>query len=671
MTQREFPVMATGPGWMRKSEEDQWTRCLSSMGDGLLWVQDGLVYYNGIYLGAMEEQISERLVSFGSKAIFPRTREMIDLSYPPKGRKDSQAELPASAPEGEAWLIRQDSEDFWSPSEIWVRKDGAWVNLGPIIRPLEASVTLQDPVICSDTYVGEAAEMNCIWERDETIDFTALFREGDAVKISGCVWQPRNNETLIVREVRKNKLIFYENSFRLPSLGRYKITDPDGIAANSFIRIGGFAPLDLPGVVFRMPQAATQGQELWLEADGNLDAAAVVCKDAAGEVLWSYDLSAQGGNREDPEDPQLHPVTLVFEEEYVFPQEGSFAGYRETPLPGVTVARKWPEKLEGVFADNNRLWGWAGRTLRASKLGDPGNWDFFDGTAEDSWAVDIQWPGPITGGISAHGYPTFFLEDKRIRVYGSTPEAYQTSELDCIGVREGCGRSLCVVDGALYYVSREGVMRDDGSLPTPVSEALGPLRLEEAVGGGLGTLLLMAGRDADGRRHLLSYDTRSGVWIRESGEYVDDIAAAGGRLFAVTFRGSPPYGPFSVLRCMGGAPDWGDWTADGAGDFLLETNDYTMEQPNTKRVHRIQLRMLLEAETRCTVSIQYDEDGTWIPAARLLGDGKRRSVYLPILPRRCDRFRLRFEGRGAWRLESLALELRSGAPELRPGPRFR
>jgi hypothetical protein len=255
-------------------------------------------------------------------------------------------------------------------------------------------------------------------------------------------------------------------------------------------------------------------------------------------------------------------------------------------------------------------------------------------------------------------------------VYGSTPEAYQTSELDCIGVRPGCGRSLCVVDGALYYVSREGVMRDDGSLPTLISEALGPLRLEEAVGGGLGTLLLMAGRDADGGRHLFSYDTRSGVWIRENGEYVTDIAAAGGVLFAAALWEDPPYGWFSDLRCLGGAPSWGDWTEAGDGAFLLETNDYTMAQPNTKRVHRVQLRMLLEAETRCTVSIQYDESGSWTTAAQLLGDGQRRSVYLPILPRRCDRFRLRFEGAGAWRLECLALELRSGSPELAPGPRF-
>ena len=99
----------------------------------------------------------------------------------------------------------------------------------------------------------------------------------------------------------------------------------------------------------------------------------------------------------------------------------------------------------------------------------------------------------------------------------------------------------------------------------------------------------------------------------------------------------------------------------------LVTNDYTLQQPNRKRVHRVQIRVRVSGMTRQSlgVSIMYDSSDTWETLYVIHPKGstmnKKESFYIPVLPRRCDHFRLRFSGDAHWAIESLALELRQGS----------
>ena len=63
--------------------------------------------------------------------------------------------------------------------------------------------------------------------------------------------------------------------------------------------------------------------------------------------------------------------------------------------------------------------------------------------------------------------------------------------------------------------------------------------------------------------------------------------------------------------------------------------------------------------------------GTWIASVFLgccmgvaaVAAGAKRSVTLPVVPRRCDHFRLRLTGTGAWRLQSLAYTQAAAGPQ--------
>ena len=96
--------------------------------------------------------------------------------------------------------------------------------------------------------------------------------------------------------------------------------------------------------------------------------------------------------------------------------------------------------------------------------------------------------GPFTGAATCLGSVLFFKENALHKLYGSKPSDFQLSSLRCRGVARNAASSLCVLNETLYYLSPDGVMAWDGSIPTKVSEKLNTARLsnvQTAVGGAL------------------------------------------------------------------------------------------------------------------------------------------------------------------------------------------
>lgn len=666
-----FPLLASRGKRRAVLTESQIQCCdIYGMGEGLVLNVDGFLYYNGVAVGEASSQGGGRLIPFGNKIVLPWSREILDLTYRPKGYAASAAALPANPSAGDAYVVAVDNV-----KHMYVYEAGAWQDKGPILKSLEASVTIDElqAEFCCGSYQGEAAEWNTI-RSYSGVDLTEKFKAGDALTIQGCVSQPFNNQTLIVREVTETELRFYENSFKQAYLGRYEFYPDDFTDQTPFRILGGDIPIYGENAFFWMDNEVMSGHttdpdapdvaiyckpDVWGGAEDNPQVSFFHWDKDSDSYEWYASVIVVDTSVHDPTVEGYVDLYFTTQDKYPTPGAGASSADKWYYEDEITISRKWPEGIQGVFADSNRLWGLAGREIRASKLGDPGNWNFFDGTAEDAWAVEVHDPDPFTGGISVHGYPTFFTENKRYRVYGSEPEAYQLGEQDCNGVRSGCGDSLAAFDGALYYVSTVGVMQDSGSTPVCVSEALGLLRLKNAVGGGQHERYYVSGTDQDGKRHNLVLDTRNGAWIDEGDRDVRSYAAAAGIMHEAAFTGSNE-DELTVWAYGAGSP-LGNGTEEGAVEAEAVTNDYTMAQPNRKRVHRVQLRFVIGAGAGLAVSIQYDGDGTWHAVQSIEGDGIKRSVYLPVIPRRCDHFKLRFAGSGDWELHSLALDLRQGS----------
>ncbi len=332
-----------------------------------------------------------------------------------------------------------------------------------------------------------------------------------------------------------------------------------------------------------------------------------------------------------------------YENSFSMPEDGREEG-------GISIARTVPD-MDFLCENENRLWGCKGSTIYASKLGDPFNWNVFDGLSTDSFAVDVGSDGDFTGCISYLGYPCFFKEDHIYKVYGDRPANFQVMGSASLGVAKGSGHSLAVAGETLFYLSRIGIVAYTGGIPQSVADAFGDVKYKNAVSGSDGLKYYVSMEDGDNASHFFVYDTRKNIWHREDETKALSFAWDGSRLLWRTEEGVWAYGEQSK-----------EYSMETAGSFesFAEFGDFTDMDPNRKGVSKLQLRMELLEGANVTVKIQFDSDGAW-RAVKTLSAEKKRSFYLPIIPRRCDHYRIRIEGKGEWKLYSMVRESYSGS----------
>ena len=327
----------------------------------------------------------------------------------------------------------------------------------------------------------------------------------------------------------------------------------------------------------------------------------------------------------------------------------------------VTLKRTMPD-LDGIFEHENRLWGWKGKTIYASKLGDPANWNVFEGLSTDAWALETMRKGEITGGVSYGGYPTFFREDSMIRIYGATAEAFQTSEIEMPGVKTGERDSIAIAGGMLLYLSRDGMMIYAGEYPQAQDSVFGTEEIKDALACSDG-VRYYARLTVAGEKAIYRYDSKHRLWMKEDDPGVIGMTYDQGTVYALLEHSIVPeqYENRAIIDLIGSGGIEGITPTEESGsvESFAEFGDFTGGSLNRKAMSKMQLRMGLEAGATVTIKIRYD-GGSW-ETLWTLTQGIKRSVQIPILPRRCDYYRIRIEGTGMWRLYAMAREQYEGS----------
>lgn len=330
----------------------------------------------------------------------------------------------------------------------------------------------------------------------------------------------------------------------------------------------------------------------------------------------------------------------------------------ETDGYTLTCTYNWTKsnlpRLDHVCVLDNRLWGCrygmqAGSTaavneIYCSALGDFKKWDTFQGISTDPWYAGVAEAGPFTGAVAYGGHPIFFKEDCAYVISGSYPP-YSVTTLHIAGVAQGAARSICEADGAIYYKSRYAVMRYTSSSIGSVSDRLG--RLPDAVRACAGSYngeyyLSLAGE-------IYVYDTKRGMWCAEDACGAVDFAAADGKLYIAVGK-EDANGKYPLYEVSGDA----EAEADMPWSFTTPRIGYGL--PNRKYVSRVLIRLEIGNAALPTVELSRD-GGAWEAlscAARVGTDGARTgSITIPIRPRRCESFRIRVSGVGAYKLTGI------------------
>ena len=318
---------------------------------------------------------------------------------------------------------------------------------------------------------------------------------------------------------------------------------------------------------------------------------------------------------------------------------------------GVKIERKLPD-LDFVCEFNNRLWGCssANHEIYASKLGDPTNWNSYQGTAADSYAVSVGSDGDFTGVLSQQGYVVFFKEDYIHTIYGTKPSNFSLDTVQARGVMKGCSKSLCHVNETVMYVGRDAIMAYTGGMPESVSDKLN-LRWSSAVAnqwkGKYYVDLTFFNKTT-----TYVYDLVHNVWMKED-EHENKLLSrfyANGILFETREKERHISSRFTSLEEI----------RTGDMDWYLESvylEEGTIDQ---KKVHSLQFNVELETDAYFAVYVRYDNDTTWRRVASVTAD--RRNTYtVPLKLKKCERYQYRLEGHGWFILYGMSKTIGKGS----------
>lgn len=321
----------------------------------------------------------------------------------------------------------------------------------------------------------------------------------------------------------------------------------------------------------------------------------------------------------------------------------------------VTVSRKVPD-MDFVTECGNRLWGCkygvvGGETVNeiyCCVLGDFKNWSRYLGVSTDSWTASQGTDGQWTGAITHLGYPLFFKEGCIHKVYPSASGAHQITVTNCRGVQKGSHKSLRIVNEVLYYKSRSDVCSYDGSLPVSVSYALGNENYHAATAGSYGNKYVISMQDRAGKWHLFVYDTSKSLWMQEDDTEVLFFADKDQELYFIASDKN--------LYAMNGTAG----TLEEDFHWRAETGIFGFAYPDKKYLSRFNFRMSLDKGASMNMYMQYDSDGIWHFMGHMEGIDLR-TFTLPVRPRRCDHLRIAIDGKGSFKLYSIARILEMGS----------
>lgn len=310
----------------------------------------------------------------------------------------------------------------------------------------------------------------------------------------------------------------------------------------------------------------------------------------------------------------------------------------------IKIARDIPD-LDFICESDNRLWGCsnADRTIYASALGDPTNFHTFEGLSTDSYAVAVGSEGDFTGCCKLSSSILFWKETVLHKMLGSMPSEYSIVTYTLDGLREGCSKSLQVINETLFYMGLHGVYAYTGGTPTLISANFGSKDFTNAVGGNDGDTYYLCVQDGEDY-HLFAYETRYGIWVLEEDIQVKDFARIGKDLYML----------------MGSGQIWYASDADITSntEWILQFTPFYETIQGRKVYSKIMLRLQLPlgsyiiAETR--------QDGRpWEEAGKIYGTVNDVAV-MQIAVNRGDKFEIRLSGKGPCAILSMLRQFTVG-----------
>lgn len=327
--------------------------------------------------------------------------------------------------------------------------------------------------------------------------------------------------------------------------------------------------------------------------------------------------------------------SITFDDQTVF-TTGSEAGAME-------LVRPIPD-MDYICSSNNRLWGVsnADKTIYASALGKPENFNVFEGVDTDSYAVPVGSDDDFTGIIGYGNAVLCWKENTLHKIMGDNPSEYYMSTYTVNGVQDGSFLSMQVINEVLYYKGIDGVYAYTGGTPTLISTELGDHRYQYAVAGSddLHYYISMQRQD-ESAWVLCVYDILRGLWIKEDERRCNSFTELDNHVLFLS-----------------DSQIWQTGQEDGEViDWMAEFVPFTEDTFSRKIYTRLLVRMELDKGSVVYADVKLD-NGHWRQVQRIQATSSL-TVDIPVRVGRCDRFSVRLRGTGKSVIRTMAREFRT------------
>ena len=367
---------------------------------------------------------------------------------------------------------------------------------------------------------------------------------------------------------------------------------------------------------------------------------------------------------------------------------------------GSKLSRNVPD-LDHVIEWNNRLWGanTADNTIYACKLGDPSNWNYYQGTSMDSYYAEQGTDGEWTGVAIYSSHLIFFKEDTMCRIYGTSPSNYQITNTEVFGVEKGSRQSVVTINDTVFYKSKIGIMAYSGAIPYCISDCFN-VEFRDVVAGTEKRKYYASIHTKAAGYELMVFDTEKGLWHKEDDIRFRSCATIGNKLYYVEYEDdliacSEDIACSEWLLCGNGETTGNVGIVNPVTPYESDDNikwravfgpfDEYLEEH--KIYSKLALRVIykgtkdnyilgwtesddefgllteegeqLKIDRTVKVYISINE-GPW-EIVENYDPPKTKGDFIPIIPRRCDRYSIKIEGEGNCEIKTLTRRVRQGS----------
>lgn len=331
-----------------------------------------------------------------------------------------------------------------------------------------------------------------------------------------------------------------------------------------------------------------------------------------------------------------------------------------------SASRSMPD-LTHCIEWNNRLWGVndTDNTIYASKLGDPTNWQYYQGTNMDSYYAQQGTDGVFTGCAQYSNHLIFFKQEIMTKIYGTSPSNYQLSNVICFGVKDGYEKSVTVVNDCVFYYSLRGFVAYQGGLPYPIGEKL-------CLTDRNGITLNSISCDTDGTK-LFAF-----VYVQDADEYAWtevyclDIERAAWFIYHRT-----GYEVCASFHVNGQLMFFEDDSVHADRYYIIDQNyEATLQEyasdpwwatfgPFTEYIENERIYSKIGVRFKAWTGAHFkiyisENEGAWEQVYEY-NPASTQGDFVYIVPRRCDRYSIKLDGAGKIEIQSLTRHIRTGS----------